>query len=125
MNSPDPIRRVLVVDDERVISDTLSLILSKSGFACEAAYSGEHAVDVARTFLPDLIISDIIMPGMTGIEAANKVRDFLPRCKVILFSGQSTTVDFLGQRCRNEHEFEILAKPLAPQVLLERIAQLS
>jgi len=125
MNSPDPIRRVLVVDDERVISDSLSLILSKFGFACKAAYSGEQAIDVARTFLPDLIISDILMTGMTGIEAAITVRDFLPDCRVILFSGQATTVDFLGKRFRNGHPFEILAKPLAPHVLLERIAQLS
>jgi len=78
MNSPDPIRRVLVVDDERVISDSLSLILSKSGFACKSAYNGEQAIDVARTILPDLIISDILMTGMTGIEAAITVREFLP-----------------------------------------------
>jgi CheY-like chemotaxis protein len=125
MNSRDSIRRVLVVDDERVISESLSLILSKSGFACKAAYSGEHAIDVARTFLPDLIISDILMTGMTGIEAAITVRDFLPDCRVILFSGQATTVNLLGQHSGNGYQFEILAKPLAPQVLLERIAQLS
>src|SRR5436305_36467 len=121
MNSADSIRRVLVVDDERIISDSLSLILSKSGFACKAAYSGEEAIDVARTFLPDLMISDIVMSGITGTEAATSVLEFLPDCRVILFSGQATILDLLEQRYRDGHEFEILAKPVHPQVLLECI----
>ena len=64
--------RVLVVDDERVIADTLSAILSKHGFAVMTAYSGATALDLARVTPPDLLISDVAMPEMNGIEATER-----------------------------------------------------
>ena len=62
--------RVLVVDDERVIADTLAIILNQNGFEASAVYTGTAAVDRARDTRPDLIISDVIMPDMNGIDAA-------------------------------------------------------
>src|ERR1700679_2821261 len=58
---------VLVVDDEKVIADTLSIILSKSGFSTMTAYDGVAALQLAKDLKPDLVISDVMMPGMTGI----------------------------------------------------------
>ena len=66
--------RVLVVDDERVIADTLAIILNQNGFDASAVYTGTAAVDRARETKPDLIISDVIMPDMNGIEAAIRIR---------------------------------------------------
>jgi DNA-binding response OmpR family regulator len=122
-DTPNQIRRVLVVDDEPPISDTLALILSHKGFVPKTAIDGEEAVELARVFLPDLLISDVVLPGITGIEAANEILTFLPTCKVILFSGQATTLD-LVKRSRTAQHFEVLPKPLHPDVLLQRIAEL-
>lgn len=113
--------RVLVVDDERIIADTLTTILAKSGYGARAAYSGEMALEMARNFHPDLLITDVVMPGITGIEAAIKMREFLPTCKVLLFSGQATTERLIEAARAQIHEFELLAKPVHPAELLARV----
>ncbi|HEY3926771.1 MAG TPA: response regulator [Candidatus Koribacter sp.] len=122
MNSNKPKRRVLVVDDEQVIADTLSIILNKAGFDASPVYTGTAAVESARNMKPDLIISDVIMPDMNGIEAAIQIRAFLPGCKILLFSGQAATADLLESARAKGHEFEILAKPVHPQDLLAKLA---
>lgn len=113
--------RVLVVDDERVIADTLSTILNQNGFEASAVYSGISAVDRAREMKPELVISDVIMQDMNGIEAAIRIREFLPGCKILLFSGQAATADLLERARAQGHEFEILAKPVHPQDLLAKL----
>lgn len=113
--------RVLVVDDERVIADTLAIILNQNGFDAHAVYTGTAAVDRARASRPDLVISDVIMPDMNGIEAAIQIRAILPGCKILLFSGQAATADLLEKARAQGHEFEILAKPVHPQDLLAKL----
>jgi len=113
--------RVLVVDDEHVIADTLAIILNQAGFDASAVYTGIGAVERAREERPDLIISDVIMPDMNGIEAAIKIRQALPSCKILLFSGQAATADLLEKARLEGHEFEILAKPVHPQDLLAKL----
>jgi CheY-like chemotaxis protein len=114
--------RVLVVDDERVIADTLAIILNQAGFEASAVYTGMAAVDRARASRPDLVISDVIMPDMNGIEAAIQIRQILPGCKILLFSGQAATADLLEKARAQGHEFEILAKPVHPQDLLAKLS---
>ncbi|HLY98593.1 MAG TPA: response regulator [Candidatus Angelobacter sp.] len=114
-------RKVLVVDDEHLIADTLAAILNQSGFDAIAAYTGISAVNRARELSPDLVISDVIMPDMNGIEAAILIRGMLPACKILLFSGQAATADLLERARAQGHEFEILAKPVHPQDLLAKL----
>ena len=114
---------VLVVDDERVIADTLSMILSKSGFSAITAYDGANALELARNRRPDLLISDVMMPGMTGIELAITVTETIPGCKVLLFSGQAATVDLLEQARHAGHNFTTLTKPVHPTDMLKRISE--
>jgi len=113
--------KVLVVDDERVIADTLAIILNQHGYEASAAYTGTGAVERARQLSPDLVISDVVMPDMNGIEAAILIRGFLPSCKILLFSGQAATADLLENARAQGHEFEILAKPVHPQDLLAKL----
>jgi CheY-like chemotaxis protein len=113
--------KVLVVDDERVIADTLAIILNQSGFDASAVYSGTDAVDRARKTTPDLVITDVFMPDLNGIQAAIQIRSFLPSCKILLFSGQAATADLLENARAQGHEFEILAKPVHPQDLLAKL----
>jgi CheY-like chemotaxis protein len=113
--------KVLVVDDEHVIADTLAIILNQHGYEASAVYSGAAAVERAHDVNPDLIISDVIMQDMNGIEAAIRIRKFLPGCKILLFSGQAATADLLENARAQGHEFEILAKPVHPQDLLAKL----
>ena len=113
--------RVLVADDERVIADTLAIILNQAGYNASAVYSGTSAVEEAKNVKPDLVISDVIMPDMNGIDAAIKIRAALPSCKILLFSGQAATADLLEKARAQGYEFEILAKPVHPQDLLARL----
>ena len=114
---------VLVVDDERIIADTLSIILSKSGFTAMTAYNGESALKLACAIKPDLLISDVVMPGMTGVELAIVITETIPGCKVLLFSGQAATVDLLEKARHNGHDFTTLTKPIHPTDMLRRISE--
>ena len=116
-----PRPKVLVVDDERVIADTLAIILNQAGYDAGAVYSGTDAVQQATSTRPDLVISDVIMPDMNGIDAAIRIRAALPSCKILLFSGQAATADLLENARQQGHEFEILAKPVHPQDLLAKL----
>jgi DNA-binding NtrC family response regulator len=114
---------VLVVDDERVIANTLSMILSRSGFSTMTAYDGESALELVRAVPPDLLISDVVMPGMTGVELAIAVTKAVPGCKVLLFSGQASTADLLEKARLAGHNFTTLTKPVHPTDMLMRISE--
>jgi len=78
--------KVLVVDDEQVIADTLAKILDLNGYDASAVYSGTAAVESARALQPDLVISDVIMQDMNGIEAARRIRDRAANSKIVFIS---------------------------------------
>ena len=113
--------KVLVVDDEQVIANTLAMILNQSGFEARAVYSGEKAVETASTYQPDMLITDVIMADLNGIDAAIRIRALLPKIKILLFSGQAATADLLEKARMQGYEFEILAKPVHPQDLLSKL----
>jgi CheY-like chemotaxis protein len=110
--------RVLVVDDEHVIADTLTIILNQAGFNVSAAYDGLNAVELARSIRPDAVISDFNHPGINGIETAIRIREFLPTCKVLLLSGMAASADLLQYARAQGCAFEIIAKPTSPHSLL-------
>jgi DNA-binding response OmpR family regulator len=114
---------VLVVDDERVIADSLAAILSVHGFAVLTAYDGRGALELASVIPPELLISDVMMPGMSGTELAIAIIQSVPDCKVLLFSGQAATVDLLARARDQGHDFTLLAKPIHPTDMLRRISE--
>jgi len=71
---------------------------------------------------PELVISDVMMPGMNGVEMAVLIRDRHPACKILLFSGQAATPELLEGVRRRGYDFELLAKPVHPKELLARAA---
>lgn len=113
---------VMVVDDESAIADTLAEILKLSGYAAMPVYSGEEALETALLMPPELLITDVILPGMSGIELAIKMRRIFPDCRVLLFSGQAATADLLTSAAREGHKFTLLSKPVHPTDLLRRIS---
>jgi CheY-like chemotaxis protein len=114
---------VLIVDDEQVIADTLAMILSRSGFSTLTAYDGLTGLETAQDAVPDLIISDVVMPGMTGVELAIAVTQIIPTCKILLFSGQAATADLLKEARNAGHNFTTLTKPVHPTDMLQRISE--
>ena len=114
--------RVLVADDDRLIAKTMAQILRLSGYEADVVFSGEEAVTVAAKTRPDVFISDVLMGGITGIEAAIRILEIVPACRVILISGHANIARQLDGVRQKEQEFEILAKPVHPKFLLEQIA---
>lgn len=114
---------VLVVDDESVIADTLAEILTRSGYAGVAVYDGDSALETALLMPPEMLITDVVLPGMSGIELAITVRRIFPDCKIILFSGQASTADLLAAARQDGHHFTLLNKPLHPKDLLMRVSE--
>jgi DNA-binding response OmpR family regulator len=114
--------RVVIADDEVLIADTLGLILRRGGYDCRVAYSGESALRQSVSFQPQLLISDVIMADMNGVELAIRVRELLPRCEILLLSGQAGAMDLLRQARAAGHRFELLSKPVHPDDLLARVA---
>lgn len=115
--------KVLIADDEIMIANTLGLILRQGGYDCQVAYSGRAALEQSATFQPGLLISDVIMPDMNGVEVAIRVREQLPTCQVLLLTGQAAAVELM-QRARDAgHDFDILNKPIHPDELLRWVAR--
>jgi CheY-like chemotaxis protein len=113
--------KIIVVDDEPIIADTLVNILQGEGHDALAVSHGESAIKWAKLVLPDAIISDVIMPGMDGIETAKAIMKVLPQCRIILFSGQAASVDLLAKARAEGYIFEVLPKPINPDKLLEKL----
>ena len=113
--------RVLVVDDARTIADTLAQILNLNGFQAVAAYSGEHALQLAGVHHFDHLVSDVVMDGMNGIEAAIAICSLLPKCTVLLMSGNNDTARILSEAEGRGHSFDILAKPFHPLAVIDKL----
>lgn len=115
--------RVLITDDERVIADTLTAILNHGGFEARAAYSCIEALEIAPKFRPDILISDVIMAEMNGIEAAIRIKRMLPDIRVFLLSGQTATPELLAKEKADGYGFEVLIKPVHPRDLIARLRE--
>jgi DNA-binding NtrC family response regulator len=112
---------IFVVDDEKTISETLAAILCGSGFNAVSFTNPLAAIESAHWRAPDLLISDVVMLELSGIDLAILVKRRYPRCKILLFSGQADTDDLLKRAREGGYEFNLLAKPLHPTALLREI----
>ena len=113
--------RVFVVDDEHVIAFTLATILNQSGFRAIPFTNPLDALDAASLEGPNLLISDVMMPELSGVDLAIRIKSKCPGCKILLFSGQAATADLLADARREGHNFKLLSKPVHPSDLLAAI----
>jgi two-component system, OmpR family, response regulator CpxR len=124
---PDIVRRydlempskLLLVDDERQFAETLSDRLHLREIGSVIAYDGESALDIIREDEPDVMILDLKMPGIDGIEVLKRVKQTNPKIEVIILTGQGSETD-RGQ-CMNLGAFAYLEKPVDVNVLSETI----
>ena len=117
-------RRILIIDDEKPIADTLALIFRVQHYDARAVYSAESGIELLAEWRPDLAILDVILPEMSGIDFAIVIKENYPACHVLLFSGHANTTMLLEEAGRKGHQFEVLAKPVHPNVMLERASAL-
>jgi DNA-binding NtrC family response regulator len=125
---PDPRQQpyVFVVDDEEVIASTLTMILRlQGGFRARSFSKPLEALEAAHLEAPDLLISDVVMPLLSGIELAIRMKELCPNCKVLLFSGQAATAHLLEAAQADGHDFDLLLKPVHPADLLIKIRNLT
>jgi CheY-like chemotaxis protein len=113
--------RILIVDDERLLADTTAAILRSAGFRTKTAYDGWEALETARSFHPDYLLTDVMMPLMNGIELAIAITKMLPSTKILLFSGQAGISDILQDGYSQGYEFPLLAKPVHPLRLIDAL----
>lgn len=110
-----------VVDDEPIIANTLAMILNNAGFKAFGFEDPLEALEAAKETCPNLLITDVVMPKMSGIELAINFRHTYPECRVLLFSGQARTADMLEKAHQDGYDFDILAKPIHPADLLAKL----
>ena len=113
--------RILIVDDEEIIADSLANILKDKGFAPTAAYNGEHALELATTVEPDVVLSDVVMPGISGVELALRLIGLFPSCRVVLYSSLAVVTNLLKAPGAKNYPFILLAKPIHPDDLIPHL----
>jgi CheY-like chemotaxis protein len=116
---------VYIVDDEPVIATTLALILRQCGFVALSFTDPLEALNRARSDEPDLLITDVLMPNLSGVDLALQIEEICPNCKILLFSGKAVTADLLHEARKKGHHFHVLSKPIHPKDLLQGIRKLS
>jgi two-component system CheB/CheR fusion protein len=105
-----PARRILVVDDNQDSAEGLAMLLEIYGHEVRIAFSGPEALDAARTFLPDVVLLDIGLPGMDGYEVARQIRAGRKDCRLVALTGYGQEED--RQRSRDAGFDHHLVKPV-------------
>lgn len=119
----EPGRVVFVVDDEPIIAESLAAILNHAGFNARAFDDPHKAIAACSEMSPDLLITDVMMPGMTGVELAIHFRGTQPQCKVLLFSGTASTKYHLEEAHKQGYDFDLIWKPVHPADLLAKLGR--
>ena len=117
--------RVLIVDDEKMVADSLALVFSGNGYETRTAYSAEQAAEIVSRWEPSLVILDVMLPGLNGIDFAIRLKALFPACHILLFSGDQNTSRLIQEALENGHEFSVMAKPVYPKVFLDEAARLA
>jgi len=116
---------VYVVDDEKIITSTLTRILAQSGYSSIGFTNPHEALESATALPPAILLADVVMPDVDGIELAIEFTSRFPNCKVLLLSGQTYTADLLEIAKQRGYDFPVVAKPIHPRDLLAAIDNLT
>ena len=111
--------RVLVVDDDRLVADTLCLIFQANGFDSEAVYSAHEGFERARSFVPDVVLCDVTMPERSGLQLADQMAESMPKTRMLMltaFASNAAAVRSHFQGVRPP--LKLLNKPCRPDDLL-------
>lgn len=111
--------KILLVDDERDIADLMEEVLTQDGFChIRKAYTGAEALAVCREFEPHVIILDIMLPDLDGLEVCRKIREF-SYCSILFLSSRNDDIDkILGLSCGGD---DYITKPFSPREVVYRV----
>jgi twitching motility two-component system response regulator PilH len=120
-----PVKKILVVDDSPTDRQFMLETLGKKGFQVVTAENGEDAIVKAKAELPDLILMDVVMPGLNGYQATRQITrdDATKHIPVIMCTSKGADTDKIWGMRQGANDY--LVKPVDPQALLAKIAQLS
>ena len=124
MNLVTAKRRILLVDDELTIAETLALVFASGGYEVRVAWSAEQAVDTIANWQPDLAVLDVMLPQMNGIDLAFVITENYPACQILLVSGHPAAAELLKAAGARGRTFEILGKPVHPALILASVARI-
>jgi CheY-like chemotaxis protein len=114
--------KVMIVDDDSSMANTSARLLGMFGYECYAVYNPADAIACAESFTPDVVLSDVIMDGVNGVELCQEIRQMLPKCRILLLSGHVPTAHALVQDAgKRGYNFELIAKPVRPEELVAKI----
>jgi DNA-binding NtrC family response regulator len=108
---------VLIVDDEHVVAFTLAAVLRSHGYSATFFTSPVEALAASQFRAPDLLICEVVMPVISGIDLAIRMRARHPMCKILLFSGHGAASDLVEEAEYRGHRFNLLLKPFPPTEL--------
>jgi CheY-like chemotaxis protein len=113
-------QRVLVVDDDRLVADTLHLIFQASGFDSQVAYSAAEGLERARVFSPALVLCDVCMPEESGLRLVERLDREMPSCRAIMLSAYASNGFHVEQQSLHlRRPLTMLSKPCRPERLLQ------
>jgi DNA-binding response OmpR family regulator len=112
-------KKILVVDDEPHICEAAKLVLEREGFEVGVAHNSQDCVAKLKKETPDLILLDILMPGVSGTSAIKSLMSYLPRTKIIMFSVIST--DYYKRLCKKLGAVDYITKPFDNEDLVRRV----
>ncbi len=112
-------KTILVVDDEKIVLSAVKDTLESAGYAVAVATNGKEAIGLFDSLAPDLVITDINMPEVEGIELIRGLSRHTPRVPIIAMSGDAIGARFL-KAARLVGAMDTLAKPLTARELLEK-----
>ncbi len=115
--------RIFVVDDEKAICASMAAILRLSGFYVTSFTDPLESLASAYAEQPDLLVSDMMMPGLSGIDLATQIQQVCPYCAILLVSGVAGMASQILDMDANGHQFDLLAKPVHPLVLIEEVSR--
>ncbi len=118
---PNGRARVLIVDDQKVLAWTIGMLLTKAGYEVETLNNPMLVRDALQKRPADLVISDVVMPEMSGIDLAIQLEQEHSSCKIILLSGQANTLQLLSKARAAGYDFEVFPKPIPPNDLLRLV----
>ena len=116
--------KILLVDDDKDVLEILSYNLSKEGFEVEKATDGIIALQKAKKFLPDLIILDVMMPNMDGMETCEKLREISDLNDVIITFLTARSEDYSQITGLDAGADDYISKPIRPKVLVSKVQSL-
>ncbi len=118
-------QRILVVDDDRLVADTLSLVFEANGYDAEARYSASTGIERARSFAPELVLCDVTMPEANGLQLADTLRRELPDIRILLFTAYANNAAKVDAHSTHTgHPLRLLSKPCRPEELLRECGAL-